>query len=452
MLSDVLQYVAYGWIPVGLAVGGYVAYRLAYRAGGPLKRISRNLERVSQSIEGDLTQLQLADANELLSQGWNRLISEVVAARRELESYEVRRQALETVERYQQNWVRELLNHMPYGLLIASEDLVITFVNPTGERLVGQGQQELLDRGIVAVFGAPLESLRHSTGGTIDRTFDVTAQDRPLRLNVIKIDGEGGGGQIALFVRDMSHQKEIEQARDQFLYHVSHELRTPLTNIRAYAETLSEGVLEDRDSLRECYNVIVSETDRLARLVEDILDVSQLEAGSARLDSDDVQTARLIRQVVEDMQASADDKNVELLLSMPPKVPTIMGDKERLAVVLTNLVGNAIKYTPSGGQVEVSCVEDGARLMIKVRDTGIGIAPEDQSRVFQKFFRASNEEVAKLPGTGLGLAIALSTVRSHGGTIELVSATGKGSTFTVSLPIGKQSKISAGESKSWPSS
>jgi len=447
MFSDVGEWVPFVLIPAAAVLAGCVVARMSRGKGRPMKIISGNLEAVASQPELDLAQLQLEDAYGTLSEGWNRLIAEVGEARQELEAFRVQQEALETVARYDSNWVTQLLNKMSYGLLMVAEDLTIMFVNPAAERLLGQSREELLDRSVTDLFEASLESLRTKAGGSIDCVFDLESIGVTVRVKAVRTHEEEGHGLTALFLHDMSHQKEQERARDQFLYHITHELRTPLTNIRAYAETLSEGVLEDRDSLRECYNVIISETDRLSRLVEDILSVSQLEAGLARLEVDDVLTSRLIRQIVEDMQASADEKNVELTLSMPSKVPTIRGDKERLAIVFTNLIGNAVKYTPRGGQVEVSCVEDGARLQITVRDTGIGIAPEDQAKVFDKFYRASDEQVAQLPGTGLGLAIARETVRSHGGIIELESEPGKGSTFTVFLPVSRSPAMKSAESK-----
>ena len=134
------------------------------------------------------------------------------------------------------------------------------------------------------------------------------------------------------------------------------------------------------------------------------------------------------------MQGSADSKNIDLVLSLPAKVPQLRGDKERLAVVLTNLVGNAVKYTPSGGRIDVRCTADGSRARITVTDTGIGIRPEDQEKIFEKFFRVDDERVSALPGTGLGLAIVKETVRLHGGAVFVESTPGKGSTFTVVLP------------------
>jgi len=448
VLADLGQLFLLTSVPVAAFLIGYGVFRKVARKPQPLRRIAQRLETLAGQagqIEIDLTQLQLQDAHGVLSQGWNRLVAEVAEARRELEALQVRRQALETVGRYHAAWMTDLLNKMPYGLLMVGDDLGVTFANTSAERLLGRRGDELVGRKITEIFDDSLEYLRTPAGSMLDRTFSVQTTGATVRLKAARTLAQGGGAQTALFLQDTSHLKEARQARDRFLYHITHELRTPLTNIRAYAETLSEGVLEDRDSLRECYNVIIGETERLSRLVEDVLSVSQLEAGSARLVVDDVQMARLLRQVVEDMQASADEKNVELILSLPPKVPTIRGDKDRLTVVLTNLVGNAVKYTPAGGHVEVTCEEDGARLQIRVRDTGIGIAPEDQPRVFEKFYRAQNEEVARIPGTGLGLAIAQETVRAHGGTIELVSELGKGSTFTVTLPIGRSAVVGVTE-------
>jgi signal transduction histidine kinase len=244
----------------------------------------------------------------------------------------------------------------------------------------------------------------------------------------------GDTGENILFVQDVTQAKEAERARDQFLYHVTHELRTPLTNIRAYAETLSQGVIDDEQTIRECYNVIMGETQRLNRLVEDILNVSQLEVGTARLDVGEVQLDRLMRTVVQDTQGSADARNIDLVLSLPPKMPQVRGDKERLAVVLTNLVGNAIKYTPEGGRVDVRCAMEDSRVRIAVTDTGIGIQAEDQERIFEKFYRVRDERVSAIPGTGLGLAIVKETIRLHGGAVFVESTPGQGSTFTVSLP------------------
>jgi len=255
-----------------------------------------------------------------------------------------------------------------------------------------------------------------------------------VTLRFWSTSGYAGSTELVLFVQDVTQAKESEQARDQFLYHVMHELRTPLTNIRAYAETLSQGVIDDEQTIRECYNVIMSETQRLNRLVEDILNVSQLEVGTARMDLAEVQLDKLLRSTVQDAQRSADTKNIDLLLNLPAKIPRLRGDKDRLKVVLTNLIGNAIKYTPDGGRVDVSCIEENERVRIAVTDNGIGIDPIDHDKIFDKFYRVDSEYVTEVPGTGLGLSIVKETVRVHGGSVLVTSTLGEGSTFTIVLP------------------
>ncbi len=431
---------AVGWVAAA-AVGAALAVLFMRSRNRPARRICQNLSRISADLQSDLRQLELDDTCGQLGAGWNRLIEEVVNARRELESVQIRRQARETLNQYEMKWFSQLLNQIPHGLITVADDWLITFANSTAERMLGVQEGGLKGRKATDFFAQDLSHITPSAGIAIDQVSQLTHAPTLVRMTAMDNLTETDRAETALLLQDVTQERERENERSQFLYHVTHELRTPLTNIRAYAETLSEGVLKDPDTLRECYNVIVGETQRLSRLVEDILSLSQMEAGAARIKMDDVNTARLVRQVIEDMQAQADAKNLELILTMPPKVPTIRGDKERLTVVLTNIVGNAIKYTPDGGKVEVTCTQESSRLSIRVADTGLGIAPAEREKVFEKFYRSTDERVAGLPGTGLGLALALEIARTHGGTITLDSEVGKGSTFTVVLPIGNLAAV-----------
>lgn len=431
-------YVTYGLVTVVLlVVASSAAVFLRRRRGdAPVRQICQRLDRISGDVASDLRQLQLEDTCGRLGESWNHLIREIESARQEIEAAHTRQQARETLDRYEVKWFTQVLNQLPFGMVVVSDDWIITFANAAASRMLGMLDGNLKGQKLTDFVRQDLSHITPGHGAAIDQTCELKSGAVLIRVSAMDSVAATSSGETALLLQDITLEREREQERSQFLYHVTHELRTPLTNIRAYAETLSEGVLKDPDTLRECYNVIVGETQRLNRLVEDILSLSQMEAGATRLNMDDVVMARLIRQVVEDMQAQADEKQLELVLSMPAKMPTLRGDKERLAVVLTNLVGNAIKYTPAGGKVEINCAEEAARLHIKVVDTGIGINPADAERAFEKFYRSSDERVAALPGTGLGLALALETARMHGGTITLESELGKGSTFTLVLPVG----------------
>lgn len=254
------------------------------------------------------------------------------------------------------------------------------------------------------------------------------------RVRVIPLPQARHQGECVVLVRDVSQQIRAESAREEFITQVTHELRTPLTNIRAYAETLSSGMFDDPNLITECYNVITKETRRLSRLIEDILSVSQLEVGTIELAIGDVDLKTLLGEGVRDVRGVADEKNIDLQLVLPAKLELIRGDRDKLAVVINNLLGNAIKYTPANGNILVGCQFTGNGVVITVKDNGLGIDPADHGRIFEKFQRAGDPEVQSEPGTGIGLYTAREIVRRHGGGIELVSEKGKGSTFLVRLP------------------
>jgi PAS domain S-box-containing protein len=439
--SDLLFWTGY----VLLAVLGLylLAYRLLRRAVQPLAVIRRRLVGSDAPIAERLVALRLNDSFDEISTSWNRLIEFVAEMQEQLRRSHLATDVTAAMDGYRSERLTRILMQIPFGILVIDSEGKVSFGNRAaagllgsdGEPLEGRDASELFDESLRLTLLAPQTGGKTGTVSTsrwTDHTFARPHGDVALRFWSIPADATST--ETILFVQDVTQAKEAERARDNFLYHVTHELRTPLTNIRAYAETLSQGVIEDEQTIRECYNVIMGETQRLNRLVEDILNVSQLEVGSARLDVGEVQLDKLMRSVVQDTQGAADAKNIDLVLNLPAKVPQLRGDKERLAVVMTNLVGNAIKYTPAGGRVDVRCVAENGRVRVSVTDTGIGIKKEDQERIFDKFYRVDDEQVSAIPGTGLGLAIVKETVRLHGGAVFVESTPGQGSTFTVTLP------------------
>ena len=232
----------------------------------------------------------------------------------------------------------------------------------------------------------------------------------------------------------MSQQLRAERSREEFITQVTHELRTPLTNIRAYAETLSSGMFDDPAVITECYNVITKETRRLSRLIEDILSVSQLDVGTIELHLGQVDLKTLLSEGIRDVRGLADEKNIDLQLVLPAKLEPLHADRDKLNVVINNLLGNAIKYTPANGNIVVGCQCTADEVAITFKDNGIGIDPCEHARVFEKFQRSKDPAVQEEPGTGIGLYTAREIVRHHHGDIDLISEKGQGSTFLVRLP------------------
>lgn len=235
--------------------------------------------------------------------------------------------------------------------------------------------------------------------------------------------------------------KAANQAKSEFMSVTSHELKIPMTSIKGYARMLELlGGDSMPDQQKEFLKIISSNVDRMDRLVSDLLDVSRIEAGRIKLDMGPVSMNDVINDVVRSVNTQIESKALHLTVDVPASLPVVWADYGRLVQVMTNLISNAYKYTPQGGQIKVTaaCLDhngDGQNLSVRVTDSGFGISEEDQEQLFTKFFRASDQNVRDVPGTGLGLAITKSLVELHGGTMWFESALGQGSTFAFDLPI-----------------
>lgn len=226
-----------------------------------------------------------------------------------------------------------------------------------------------------------------------------------------------------------------QQVQRDFLANVSHELKTPLTSIQGFAQAMLDGAVADDDSRNRAAQVIYDESDRLRRLVEDLLDLARLDAGQIEFVRQPVNVEALLKSVVDKLVLPAGEKNVELV-DRVSDLPTMVGDGDRLAQVFMNLVDNAIKHTPEGGKVVVRGDTASGWISIHVDDSGAGIPSEDLSRIFERFYQVDKARSGgKGRGVGLGLAISRQIVEAHGGRIVAQSSVGKGSRFTVQLPI-----------------
>jgi two-component system, OmpR family, phosphate regulon sensor histidine kinase PhoR len=214
---------------------------------------------------------------------------------------------------------------------------------------------------------------------------------------------------------------------------VSHELRTPLTSIKGFAETLLEGAMADEEACRRFLMIIDGEATRLMKLVDDLMDLSRLEARVVPMDPSAVRLDELVTQVLNRMRLQAERHGIALTAARTEPV-TALADRDRILQVITNLVDNAIKFTPDGGAVELSVGSTAGEALITVTDTGRGIPADDLTRIFDRFYRVDRSRSRGAGGTGLGLAIARHIVEAHGGRITVSSRINAGSTFTVSLP------------------
>jgi two-component system phosphate regulon sensor histidine kinase PhoR len=236
--------------------------------------------------------------------------------------------------------------------------------------------------------------------------------------------------------------RQTERLRRELTANVSHELRTPLTSIKGFAETLLDGAMADEVTCRRFLSIIDGETDRLVKLVDDLLDLSLLESKRLTLELKPVDVSVLVAHTVDKLRPLAATQRLTLQQSGPSGI-VVAADADRLAQVLTNLVDNALKYTPEGGRVDVQVAAVNGEVEVLVNDSGRGIGPEDLPHVFERFYRADRSRTRGSGGTGLGLAIAKHIVEAHGGRISVSSQPNEGTTFKVTLPRGADGRVAA---------
>lgn len=227
---------------------------------------------------------------------------------------------------------------------------------------------------------------------------------------------------------------KLEQIRSQFLANVSHELRTPIFTIQGYLETLLDGAVDDPAVNRDFLEKISRHIARLNALLSDLIDIARIESGEMKMSFRYFNLHEFLETLVHELQLSAEQRGIKLLLNAPPQpLLEVLGDRDRLRQVLSNLIENAIRYNKPGGEVRVSYSSSDGYARVSVSDTGIGIAAEHLPRIFERFYRVDMERSRETGGTGLGLAIVKHIIEAHGGTIDVVSEVGKGSTFSFTL-------------------
>jgi PAS domain S-box-containing protein len=361
--------------------------------------------------------------------------------------------------RYEEHECERILQAIPDLVYQVSLDGRLLRWNRKVEEVTGYSADELICKDVMELFPPAAqrihaESMRRKIAHGYDEVESVllTKDGREILYQWIGASLKDESGRVVGIVgtaRDVTVQRELEdriKAQNQrlteldrlkstFVNAVSHELRTPLTSIRGYVEFLEDRIGGPLTPMQdEFVHHITVGTRRLTRLVDDLLDFARLEAGSFRLARETVDASALVDDVLTSLQPQAVAMQVAMTVSLPPAEVSLCADPQRVEQVLTNLIHNALKFTPAGGHVAVSLRVEGDQALIEVTDTGVGIAPEHQGHIFDKFFQVSHASPSGVGGSGLGLFIAKSLVEAHGGRIGLESAPGRGSRFWFTLP------------------
>jgi PAS domain S-box-containing protein len=345
------------------------------------------------------------------------------------------------------------------GVVVNDLDGLVTLINDEAARMFGVSAEDVIGQPVQSLFEslfprghlAILDAMERLYGdpysykpeeGATETTIEVGTRAINTHLSPLLTEaGEFLG--IVTVLRDVTHEVEAERAKSEFVSNVSHELRRPLTAIKGYSDLLLFNAIGPLNDQQEHFLSIVQDNaNRLVELANDLLDISHIETGRMELDIQPIKLDEIIREVAEVMRPRCEERDIHLAVNIDRNVGVVMGDKGRLAQVITNLIKNASYTTPRGGHIKVGLSRSGNVARVDVSDTGPGMSQEEKVKVFQRFYRVNNPSISKVAGTGLGMPIAKMLVGMHGGFLRVESELGQGSTFTVVLPL--QSGVTPG--------
>ena len=408
---------------IGLLISVLLSFLLSKTMVGPIEKLTAGAERVAAGDFDSELPVESSDEIGILTGTFNEMAG-------------VLQQTLAAVEN-ERNKLDTLFLHMTDGVVAFDHRGCLIHCNPAAGEMLQQTlapdctYEELL--GDLYPFEEVMTLQRPNY-----KESEIRVGDRTVELYLAPFSAQESGG-VLIVLHDVTEQHRNEERRKEFVANVSHELRTPLTNVRSYAETLRDAGGDIPQEMSDNFlDIIITETDRMTSIVQDLLTLSRLDAGNTELILSRFPFNDAIESVVRANAINAKQRGHELTYLQPESLPLIVGDRNRLEQVMMNIIGNAIKYTPDGGHIQISAGSEEDTVWMEVQDDGIGIPEKDRERIFDRFYRVDKARSRESGGTGLGLSIARELVQRHNGTICLVAHEGPGTTVRLTLPIAQK--------------
>lgn len=338
--------------------------------------------------------------------------------------------------------LNSVLNNMDVGVVVLDQQKQVIFSNHSARELLGVSQDDLKYHSIVEIVRNPEidEAISECNNGEqdVETEFETTrGPKRTLQVRVSQMPRKSKA-QTMLVLVDVSNLRQLENMRRDFVANVSHELKTPLASIKAYSETLRRGAINDEQNRMTFVHTIEEQANRLHQLIIDLIHLARIEQGKTAFMITDVEMTGIVQERIDTFREVAEKANITLEFKSPEKEIWVRADEEGVLTIFDNLLSNAIRYTPADGSVTVVCQKQDKDAVLEVIDTGIGIAPDQQERIFERFYRVDKARSREKGGTGLGLSIVKHLTQSMGGKISLNSSVGIGSKFAVRLPLIQQ--------------
>jgi len=332
-----------------------------------------------------------------------------------------------------------VLSSMFEGIMVVDEKGRILLMNPSLRKLFFVDSMPEMKSPVEAIRNPQIQDMVDKIikdkQKLISEEIAVSQpEEKTLRINAVPIMRNNVLEGAVLVFHDITELRKLERVRQDFVANVSHELRTPISSIKGYSETLLEGAIEDKDNVREFISIIYQDSNRLANLIDDLLDLSKIESGKMKMTFAPLDIQPILKRCLGVLEKTIKDKKLSVAINIPDGISKVMVDDKRLAQVFLNLLDNAVKYSGDGGSIKVNASSNGDFVQIDITDTGMGIPEKDLPRIFERFYRVDKARSRELGGTGLGLSIVKHIVLSHGGQVWVKSELGLGSTFSFTIP------------------
>ena len=442
--TDSLSYLVFALVAALTLLVLMVFWRNVHRS---VRKVSTQLENMAKTEQIGLVVVESGNELAMITRPLNEFLSVTRRQTEQLRSECRELQIQSRIASAEKHHTEAIIFSISDAVVVTNRFDEIILANEAAEKLLGFKLESSLRKNIDRIIsdGTLVRLIRETrshgrsfTRKVVEHSIDQkgTPKTFSITLSCVVTPNEEVSGVVAV-LHDVTREKEIARMKTDFVSNVSHELKTPLASIKAYIEMLIDGEAGDDKTRNEFYEIISAETDRLHRLIENILNISRIESGVVKVVREPCSLTSIAKQVLDVAAVQGKAKNLTLSERLAPVYYQVEGDHDMLYQAIMNLVSNAIKYTPEGGSITVSVTADERRqvAVCDISDTGAGIPPEDLPHIFDKFYRVqANKKLAK--GTGLGLTLVKHIIETvHDGKLSVTSEAGKGSTFSFELPI-----------------
>ncbi|MFH2145195.1 MAG: ATP-binding protein [Candidatus Omnitrophota bacterium] len=402
-----------------------VSYLASYFISRPLKEISQASQDVAHGNYSKKITIQSNDELGDLSSAFNYMSEQIKARIEEVNESKTRLEAV--------------FLSMFEGVMVVDVNGSILLINDALKHSLKINEEPLGRKPIEVIRNLQIQEIvdnvLNSNSGLISQEIStLLPEEKVLLVHATPIEKERNIEGAVLVFHDVTDLRRLEKVRQDFVANVSHELRTPISSIKGYAETLLEGALKDKENAKDFLKIILSDSNRLAALIDDLLNLSKIESGKLTMEIKPYKLISLAEKVIASLKGQIENKSITIKMNIPKNFPDILADETRIKQVFLNLIDNAIKYNHPKGEISIKAHEIDDVVKVDIADTGIGIPNKDLPRLFERFYRVDKARSRELGGTGLGLSIVKHIVQAHNGEVSVQSVEGQGSTFSFTIP------------------